>query len=63
LRGASSETSIELQKEGGPVIFEAQRFPDADGWKLKFQHPLSHFQAFGIMIGVLDNACLATFHQ
>lgn len=62
LRGASSETFIELQKEGH-VIFEAHRFPDADGWKLKFQHPLSHFQAFGIMIGVLDNACLATFHQ
>ena len=60
LRGTSADSSIELQWQGS-VIFEACSINKT--WKVRFQHPLSHFQALGIMIGVLDNACLASFHQ
>lgn len=60
LQGTSADSSIELQWQGC-VIFEACSIDKT--WKVRFQHPLSHFQAFGIMIGVLDNACLASFHQ
>ncbi|CAK8997885.1 Hypothetical protein SCF082_LOCUS5391 [Durusdinium trenchii] len=59
LRG-TSDVSIELRLHG-EAIFEAH--PMDKTWAVRFQHPLSHFQAFGILIGVLDNACLASFHK
>ncbi|CAJ1336456.1 unnamed protein product [Effrenium voratum] len=60
LTGSCAESRIELRWQDD-CIFEAQAADNS--WAVSFQHPLSHFQAFGIMIGMLDNACLASFHK
>lgn len=61
LSGTADDGTVELLLDG-ERIFETRRLSDGI-WEVRFGPPLSHFQAFGIMTGVLDNASSASFHK
>eukprot|EP00439_Symbiodinium_sp_Y106_P057555 s2007_g8.t1 len=61
LSGTADDGTVELLLDG-ECIFEAKCLSDAL-WEVRFGPPLSHFQALGIMTGVLDNASSASFHK